>query len=198
MSRSWLCLCLFGVLLGGCQQHAQDKQAALDRWHKARAQMAIKMAQQQFQAGDLEGAADGAREVLALDAQSTAATLLLGRTSPAVLAAYLQNLDLLITNDTGPMHLAAAMGTPCLALFLASARVQDTGPVGTGHVILEPRLDCHPCPAPCPQPRCHQAITPDAVSWFAQELLNRETPAPGAETDSWRTMRVYVSSTDPQ
>jgi len=137
-------------------------------------------------------------EALAQRLPPAATTLLLGRTSPAVLAAYLQHLDLLITNDTGPMHLAAAMGTACLALFLASARVQDTGPVGTGHVILEPRLDCNPCPAPCPQPRCHQAITPEAVSWFARELLNRETLAPGAEADSWRTMRVYVSSTDPQ
>lgn len=125
-------------------------------------------------------------------------TLLLGRTSLAGLAAYLQRLDLLITNDTGPMHLAAAVGTPCLALFLASARVQDTGPVGPGHVILEPRLDCHPCLAPCPQPRCHQAITPEAVSWWAAALLNREIPAPGVETDSWPSMRVYLSGTDPQ
>ena len=51
---------------------------------------------------------------------------LAGRTSPALLTAYLKRLDLLITNDTGPMHLAAAVATPTLALFLASARV-------TGH-----------------------------------------------------------------
>jgi len=96
------------------------------------------------------------------------------------------------------MHLAAAVATPTVALFLASARVQDTGPVGTGHIILEPRLDCHPCLAPCPHLRCHQAITPAAVSWWADTLLNRELPAPAAGEKSWRTMRIYVSTTDPQ
>jgi hypothetical protein len=126
------------------------------------------------------------------------ATLLLGRTSLPVLAAYLRRLDLLITNDTGPMHVAAAVGTPCLAMFLASARVQDTGPVGTGHVILEPRLDCHPCLAPCPQPRCHQAITPEAVSRWAEALLNRENLTSGAKTDSWPTLKVSGSGIDPQ
>ena len=137
-------------------------------------------------------------EALARRLPPGAATLLLGRTSLPVLAAYLQRLDLLITNDTGPMHLAAAVGTPTLALFLASARVQDTGPVGPGHVILEPRLDCHPCLAPCPQPRCHQAITPAAVSWWAEGLLNRKILTSGAETDARPSPRVYVSGIDPQ
>jgi ADP-heptose:LPS heptosyltransferase len=137
-------------------------------------------------------------EAIAQRLPAAATTLLLGRTSPAMLAAYLKRLDLLITNDTGPMHLAAAVATPTMALFLASARVQDTGPVGTGHIILEPRLDCHPCLAPCPRLRCHQAITPAAVSWWADTLLNLEPLAPVAEVDSWRTMRIYVSATDPQ
>jgi ADP-heptose:LPS heptosyltransferase len=125
-------------------------------------------------------------------------TSLLGRTSPAVLAACLQGLDLLITNDTGPMHLAAAVDTPTLALFLASARVQDTGPVGRGHVIMEPRLDCHPCLAPCPQPRCHQAITPEAVAFWAVKLLNQEALLPVDEAQGQDTVRAYLSSTDPQ
>jgi ADP-heptose:LPS heptosyltransferase len=125
-------------------------------------------------------------------------TSLLGGTSPAVLAACLQGLDLLITNDTGPMHLAAAVDTPTLALFLASARVQDTGPVGRGHVIIEPRLDCHPCLAPCPQPRCHQAITPEAVAFWAVKLLNQEALLPVEEALDQDTVRAYLSSTDPQ
>ena len=122
---------------------------------------------------------------------------LLGRTTPAVLAAYLKRLDLLITNDTGPMHLAAAVGTSTLALFLASARVQDTGPVGGGHVIMEPRLDCHPCLSPCPQPRCHQAITPEAVSFWADKLLNKETLLPVDEARVHGLIQAYLSTTDP-
>jgi ADP-heptose:LPS heptosyltransferase len=129
---------------------------------------------------------------------ASATTSLLGRTTPAVLAAYLERLDLLITNDTGPMHLAAAVGTPAVALFLASARVQDTGPVGKGHVILEPQLDCHPCLAPCPQPRCHQAITPEAVSFWADKLLNKEPLFPLDDAPVLAPIRAYLSTTDPQ
>jgi ADP-heptose:LPS heptosyltransferase len=137
-------------------------------------------------------------EAIAQRLPTAATTLLMGRTSVAVLAAYLKQLDLLITNDTGPMHLAAAVGTPTLALFLASARVQDTGPVGNGHVILEPRLDCHPCLTPCPRPHCHQAISPEVVSWWADKLLTKGTLAPIDDASLWHTARVYLSTTDPQ
>ena len=127
-----------------------------------------------------------------------ATTLLMGRTSPAVLGAYLKRLRVLITNDTGPMHLAAAVGTPVVALFLASARVQDTGPVGQGHVIMEPRLDCHPCLAPCPQTPCHRAISPEAVFLWADKILSNEALTPGGDEQAHLCPRVYLSATDPQ
>jgi ADP-heptose:LPS heptosyltransferase len=136
-------------------------------------------------------------EAVARQLPAGAATSLLGRTTPAGLTAYLKRLDLLITNDTGPMHLAAAVGTPILALFLASARVQDTGPAGRGHIIIEPRLDCHPCLAPCPQPRCHQAITPEAVAFWADKVLSGEHLVPLDEASVHRPVRVYWSTIDP-
>jgi ADP-heptose:LPS heptosyltransferase len=137
-------------------------------------------------------------EAIAQGLPEGAVTLLLGRTTPALLAAYLQTIDLLITNDTGPMHLAAAVATPTVALFLAGARVQDTGPVGPGHVILEAELDCHPCQAPCPGLRCAKAITPDAVFWWAARLLSQEPLTPLEEDDAWRGLRVCGSGTDPE
>ncbi len=137
-------------------------------------------------------------EAIARELPEGAATLLLGRTTPALLAAYLQALDLLITNDTGPMHLAAAVATPTVALFLAGARVQDTGPVGPGHIILEAELECHPCQAPCPGLRCAKAITPEAVSWWAARLLNQEPLTPVDEEDAWRGLRVSRSGADPE
>jgi hypothetical protein len=85
-----------------------------------------------------------------------------------------------------------------VALFLAGARVQDTGPVGQGHVILEAQLDCHPCSAPCPGLRCQKAITPEAVSWWAARLLNQEQLAPLDEDEAWRGLRVSRSGTDPE
>lgn len=69
-----------------------------------------------------------------------------GRTNIPQLAALLCQCRLLITNDTGTMHLAAGLGIPCLAIFLATAQPWDTGPYLPGCCCLEPAMACHPCP----------------------------------------------------
>jgi hypothetical protein len=126
-------------------------------------------------------------------------TLCAGGTSIAGLAALLSRLHLLITNDTGPMHLAAAVQTPVLAFFLAGARVQDTGPVGEGHLSLEPRLDCHPChyPDSCSLFKCHAAISPEAVAAWALHLLEKRPLTPIPDAAPWRDLQVYLSTWDP-
>lgn len=126
-------------------------------------------------------------------------TLCAGGTSIAGLAALLSRLHLLITNDTGPMHLAAAVKTPVLAFFLAGARVHDTGPVGEGHLALEPRLDCHPChyPDSCSLFKCHAAISPEAVAAWALHLLEKRPLAPVPDAARWRGLQVYLSTFDP-
>jgi heptosyltransferase II len=60
------------------------------------------------------------------------------------LAAAMSHLDLLVTNDSGPMHLAAALGVRCVALFGPTDR-RRTGPAGPGHVVLDRDLWCSPC-----------------------------------------------------
>jgi ADP-heptose:LPS heptosyltransferase len=67
-----------------------------------------------------------------------------GKTSVGVLAAALRSADLLVTNDTGPMHLAAAVGTPALALF-GSTSPTWTRPWGEAHRVLEHPVPCAPC-----------------------------------------------------
>lgn len=67
-----------------------------------------------------------------------------GRTSVGSLAAVLERADVLITNDTGPMHLAAAVGTPTVALF-GSTNPTWTRPYGDGHRVLSHPMDCQPC-----------------------------------------------------
>jgi len=62
----------------------------------------------------------------------------------AALAGVLGHLDLLVTNDSGPMHLAAALGVPCVALFGPTDR-RRTAPVGDRHVVLSRDLWCSPC-----------------------------------------------------
>lgn len=126
-----------------------------------------------------------------------AATLKTGETGVRELAGWLAALDLLITNDTGPMHLAAAVGTRVLALFLASARVRDTGPAGAGHAALEPRTACHPCRHPCPRPHCHDQIMPAAVASLALEMVNQGALAIREEAPEWEKVQILATLIDP-
>lgn len=71
---------------------------------------------------------------------SNGAARLAPQTSLLELAALLQRARLFVGSDTGPMHLAAAMGTQCVALFGAS-KGDECGPYGRGHVVLQKALD---------------------------------------------------------
>lgn len=70
--------------------------------------------------------------------------LLAGRTTPSILGAMLSRCRLLITNDTGPMHVAAGVGTPTVAIF-GSTSPTWTRPFGEGHEVIYKRLECSPC-----------------------------------------------------
>jgi heptosyltransferase-3 len=63
---------------------------------------------------------------------------LCGTTSPRVSAAVLERAILYVGHDSGPMHLAAAAGIPCVAIFSAIAPPGQWYPLGSGHVILYP------------------------------------------------------------
>ncbi len=62
----------------------------------------------------------------------------------AELAGLLERLDLLITNDSGPMHMAAAVGVRCVALF-GPTDPGRTRPYGDGHQVLYTNRWCSPC-----------------------------------------------------
>ncbi len=70
---------------------------------------------------------------------------LIGKTSLKVTGAVLERCELLITGDTGPMHMAAAVGTPVLSLFFGTAYPWETGPYGPGHFVLYSDVPCAPC-----------------------------------------------------
>ena len=74
----------------------------------------------------------------------------IGRTSLGELVKVLQESDLLLTNDTGTMHLAASLGVRVVAVF-GSTDASLTGPLGTGHRVLQHRVPC----GPCFQRECH-------------------------------------------
>lgn len=97
---------------------------------------------------------------------------LAGHTSLGELAGILQKACLAVTTDTGPMHLAAALGTPVVALFGPTAPWR-TGPFGEGHQIVRLDLDCSPCfKRRCPQPRCLTDLPLQAVQAACEKILS--------------------------
>ncbi|KPK69797.1 hypothetical protein AMJ82_04705 [candidate division TA06 bacterium SM23_40] len=69
---------------------------------------------------------------------------LTGKTSLDEAAALIRRCELFISNDSGLMHVAAAVGTPVVAIF-GSTSPTWTGPIGERHTVLAGRADCAPC-----------------------------------------------------
>ena len=73
---------------------------------------------------------------------------LAGRVSVGELAALFKRCRLLISNDSGPVHIAAAVGTPVVDIFGRNQRglsPQRWGPLGQGHVVLHKEVGCVTC-----------------------------------------------------
>lgn len=86
------------------------------------------------------------------------------------LAAVLSHLDVLVTNDSGPMHLAAALGVPCVALF-GPTNPERTAPAGADHRVLYTDRWC----SPCFRKRCpllhHKCLRDIGVEEVAEEVV---------------------------
>lgn len=99
-------------------------------------------------------------------------TILAGETSLRQLMAMLARCHLVITNDSGPMHLAAALGLPLVAVF-GSTDERRTGPVGARARVVKHSVACSPCGRrECPIDfRCMKGVTVDEVYRVALELV---------------------------
>lgn len=116
---------------------------------------------------------------------------LTGRLTVRETMAVIARLDLFLSPDTGPMHLACAVDTPSLAVFGPSDPVRyfsgGDGAPGSRHVVVRPELWCSPCnlirkpPEECsgPEPpECLRLVTVDAVHLAAARLLGEGGYAP--------------------
>ncbi len=99
------------------------------------------------------------------------AASLAGRTDLLELAEVLRLSKCVVTVDSGPMHLAAAVGARVVALFGPTA-ANRTGPYGRGHRVVRKGLACSPCfKRSCPDVRCMKEITVDEVVKAVEEVL---------------------------
>lgn len=88
------------------------------------------------------------------------------------LAALLARLDVLIAADTGPLHLAAALGTRTVAIF-GPKDPAVYGPWGEGHRIIRRDVDCSPCRVRrCDHVKCLMAIEPEVVFEAASDIVD--------------------------
>jgi len=148
-----------------------------ERWQKLAGRLVTELQAEvifaggQAEAKECESLATGAGELV---------HNLAGKTTILQLAVLLKKSSLLVTCDSGPMHLAAAVGTKVLALFGPTDPVR-TGPYGSKNRVLQKDMDCSPClRRSCPERThaCMEAITVDEV---LQEVVKL-----GSDTHSLR------------
>ncbi|NIM06681.1 MAG: hypothetical protein GTN69_11310 [Armatimonadetes bacterium] len=107
------------------------------------------------------------------------AVSLAGKTRLDELIAIIQRAKLLVGIDSGPVHIAAALGVPVVALY-GPTDPAVTGVRGDGSIIIRKEMPCSPCRKPtCEGRPCMTAITPEEVIAAAEKLI--ESGAPGEQ-----------------
>lgn len=103
------------------------------------------------------------------------ATSLAGRTDLKQLVALLEKASLVVANDSGPMHIAAALGRPLVTLFGPTNAVR-TGPYGRPETVLQLDLVCRPCYS-------RECVHQSCLRWIGVEdvmaMARRMVPLPG-------------------
>jgi len=98
---------------------------------------------------------------------------MVGKTTLKSLAAMIKKCHLFITNDSGPMHIAAAVGTPIVAIF-GSTDPSETSPLCDKYKIVRKPVDCSPCwKRECPTDhKCMESIKVSDVMDEAKEIIS--------------------------
>jgi heptosyltransferase-2 len=151
---------LVGLAPGAAYGHAK-------RWPPQRmAELAVRLARERGATCVLVGAAgdrDAGRELESAMPPGVSVVNLIGRTDLRLLIGVLGHLQAFVSNDSGAMHLAAAVGVPVTAIF-GPTDERVTSPIGD-HDVLIHQVFCRPCMLrDCPiDHRCMKGITVDAA-----------------------------------
>ncbi len=105
---------------------------------------------------------------------------LAGRTGVGELGGVLEHCRVLVTNDTGTQHVAAAVGTPVIVVSVGPVFFRETGPYGRGHLVFQARTACAPCSfhVSCMKPVCKERVRAEFVYRAILGLMNGETGVP--------------------
>lgn len=105
--------------------------------------------------------------------------VLSGKTSLGVLKAVIKRCRVFLTNDTGPMHIANALGVPVIAVFGPTDHT-TTSPFTSGSVVVRTSVDCSPCLLrECPiDHRCMTGVTVEQVVLATQQVIRERDVLP--------------------
>jgi len=125
----------------------------------------------------LEVVVAGGPDVEGLANQIPDATNLVGKTNLPQLVALLDRADVVIANDSGPMHIAAALGKPLVAIYGPTNPVR-TGPYGRMETVVRLDIPCSPCYSrQCSHQSCLQWLGIEPVLELAEQQMNGAGPA---------------------
>ncbi len=145
---------------------ANDLVERLGRQHQARVRVVIVGAKGEEAVGDTIA-----------QRMTQAPIRLTGQTTVRELMALVKRCRVFITNDTGPMHIAAAFGVPVVAIF-GPTNPATTSPAAGPYTVIRHPVDCAPCLLrECPiDHRCMTGISVDAVVEAAIQLTRADEP----------------------
>jgi lipopolysaccharide heptosyltransferase II len=151
-----------GVCAGA--EYGPAKRWPLERFAEVVNQISAKHAQFRWQLFGAPGEKEMGEKLSAM-LQATHDNLV-GKTRLSELIAKLRECQLLLTNDTGTMHLAAALGIPTVSIFGSTCPI-ETGPLGDRHTVIQHKVPCSPCfERECPFGHydCMTKVTPEEVA----------------------------------
>jgi len=117
---------------------------------------------------------EGMRRALLATPGARAVVNLAGQTSLVEMGGWFSRMDLVLANDSGPLHMAVALGIPVVAIF-GPTDPKRTGPYGAGQHVVRSEIDCCPCfgkDCRLPQVECMERITPDQVMVAVCDVLS--------------------------
>jgi ADP-heptose:LPS heptosyltransferase len=159
---------------------APGAKPAPNRWPAERfAEVAGHLAERGFAVVVLGGDSDAPLCEQIARAAGRGAISLAGKTTVRETCAVLTRATMLVCNDSGVQHLAAAVGTPCVSLFSRREFLRQWWPHGANHEVIWKRVGCHTCFVDiCPYDnKCIKMISVDEVIAAADRVLNRESRA---------------------
>jgi lipopolysaccharide heptosyltransferase I len=175
------------------------------RWPPEHFASLLQRAQKQFGGSAIfvGGAEETEPSRLAMSELPGPSRVLAGRTSLPQLAALLNRADVVVANDTGPLHLAAALGRPIVAPYTCT-KVQLTGPYGALTGAVEAPIWCQGSRFKrCSRLECMDALAPALLWPHLEEILCRwkdqshsdsSSPAPRRRDESYSRTPVTVST----